>query len=84
MKIIDVRTKEEFDEMHIDGAININVQDLAKGKLPETAKDAKILVYCASGGRSEFAKHILESAGFSNVTNGGGYFAVKAMGIKGE
>ena len=84
MKIIDVRTKEEFDEMHIEGAINIDVEDISDGVVPDVSRDTPLLLYCASGGRSGMAKHILESAGFTNVTNGGGYFAVKAMGIKGE
>lgn len=77
MQIIDVRSKEEFDEGHLAGAINIDVSEMSVGKLPEVSKDTSIMVYCRSGGRSSFAKHILETSGFTDVTNGGGYESLK-------
>lgn len=76
MILIDCRTKEEYDEGHLEGAINIPVQDIMKGELGalETLpKDTEIRCYCASGARSGVAKQILESKGFKNVHNLGGF-----------
>lgn len=77
MKIIDVRSEKEFNDGHLNGAINIDVSDIVNGKLPDFPKDTSILLYCASGSRSEFAKNILLSSGFTNVVNGGGYESLK-------
>ncbi len=74
MKIIDVRSKEEFDGGHLDNAENIDVMEMMNGKLPVCDFADEIMVYCASGGRSEFAKKLLESKGYTNVKNGGSYF----------
>ncbi|WP_419581527.1 rhodanese-like domain-containing protein [Stieleria magnilauensis] len=40
-------------------------------------KDARIVVYCAVGGRAEKAKAKLEELGITNVENGGGFDDVK-------
>ena len=78
MKIIDVRSKDEYDNGHIDGAENIDVMDIMNGKLPDCSKDTPIILYCISGGRADRAKNILESVGFLNVENGGGLRDMKA------
>ncbi|MEI8337931.1 MAG: rhodanese-like domain-containing protein [bacterium] len=82
MKIIDVRTKEEFDQEHLSEAINIDVNDIVRGKFPDLSKDTQILLYCASGARSMYAKNFLESCGFINITNGGSIYTLKAQGYK--
>ena len=82
MKIIDVRTKEEFDFEHLKDAINFDVSDIASGKFPEMPRDTPILVYCASGARSAFAKQSLEWFGFSNVTDGGSLNGLNAQGFR--
>lgn len=70
--LLDVRSPEEFGGGHIDGAINIPVQQLAgrTGDLGDKGK--QIVVYCQSGGRSAMAKRLLESQGFGNVHDLGG------------
>ncbi|MCC6274839.1 MAG: rhodanese-like domain-containing protein [Leptospiraceae bacterium] len=71
-KIIDVRTKDEFQDGHYDGAINIPVNTL-NSKLGELGDKSKpIIVYCASGGRSASAAHMLKANGFADVINAGG------------
>jgi len=72
MKIIDVRTKEEYDAGHIEGALLFDVEDIKKGAFPDVDKNEAITLYCQSGYRSMMAKSFLEKAGFTNVTNGGG------------
>jgi rhodanese-related sulfurtransferase len=70
--IIDVRSPGEFSSGHIDGSINIPLDEIAK-KAPELEKKNKVLItVCRSGNRSGSAKAILEKAGLE-VYNGGAW-----------
>lgn len=71
--ILDVRTKKEFDEGHIKGAINIPVETI--GSIPPAQlrdKKQMILVYCRSGRRSKMAAQKLGTIGYENVLEFGG------------
>lgn len=71
--ILDVRTKEEYDAGHIDGAIlvpNESISDAQPELLPDL--DAEILVYCRSGNRSAQAAKKLIALGYTNVSDFGG------------
>ncbi len=71
--ILDVRTEEEFNIGHIDGAILIPDTDiLEKAEDTLTDKSATILVYCRSGRRSALAAADLVKLGYSNVYDFGG------------
>jgi phage shock protein E len=61
--LVDVRTVDEFAELHLDGARNIPVGDLG-GALGTLPKDKPIIVYCAVGSRSAAAANMLASAGY--------------------
>ncbi len=69
--LIDVRTKEEYDEEHIEGAVLHDVMSMVHGVFPQIPKSEKITLYCHSGSRSMVAKELMEKAGFTNVTDGG-------------
>lgn len=71
-QIIDVRTKAEFQQGHIKGAVNIPLNNLSN-HYAKMKKDAPVITCCASGVRSAQAKHILVSNGFTKVYNGGGW-----------
>ncbi|MEI7765720.1 MAG: rhodanese-like domain-containing protein [bacterium] len=71
MILIDVRTKEEYDAGHIDGAILFDIMDIMQGLYPNYPKDAEISLYCESGNRSMMAKIMLEKAGFTKITDAG-------------
>ena len=73
--IIDVRTPAEFASGHIDGAINIPVDQLEEGirSLRGLKKDSQILLYCRSGRRSAIGKDILQKQGFQKIIDGGGF-----------
>lgn len=66
--LLDVRTQEEFDAGHIEGATLIPVQELGL-RIEEVPQDTKVLVYCRSGKRSVTASNILVDAGYTDVYN---------------
>jgi rhodanese-related sulfurtransferase len=66
MVILDVRTVGEFESGHIEGAINVPVEELA-GRLEEIDKNDELLVYCRTGNRSGNAVNILSDAGYTKI-----------------
>lgn len=71
--ILDVRSREEFDQGHIPGAIlipNTEIEAKAADLLPD--KDQLILVYCRSGRRSKLAAQSLADLGYTNIREFGG------------
>jgi len=71
--ILDVRTQEEFDSGHIEGAILIPDYEIeSKAESVLTDKDCLILVYCRSGRRSKLASEKLVQLGYINVKEFGG------------
>lgn len=71
--IIDVRTSGEFEFAHIEGAINIPVDDI-RSRLSEIPNNKKVILYCAVGLRGYLASRILLQHGYANVYNlAGGY-----------
>ena len=69
--LIDVRTPEEFASGHIEGAVNIPVEEM-QGRLDEIPGDTPIVVYCRSGNRSATAARILTDADYAPVYDLGG------------
>jgi rhodanese-related sulfurtransferase len=65
--LVDVRSPGEFGRGHVEGAINIPVDELKRRMSELGAKDTPVVVYCASGMRSAQAKRMLEGAGFQTV-----------------
>ncbi|GJQ24044.1 MAG: hypothetical protein HBSAPP01_18340 [Candidatus Brocadia sapporoensis] len=79
--ILDVRTKEEYNECHIKGANLIPIQDLEQNvnKIP---KDKTVIVHCAKGKRSAKACGMLEDKGLKELYNmEGGINQWKAEGF---
>ncbi len=72
-QVVDVRTASEFEKNHIEGAINIHVDDIVcpESKLP-IESNRPVYVYCKTGGRSRRAAHHLKSMGY-NVTDLGAW-----------
>ena len=71
--LLDVRSKEEFEEKHIKGAILIplgELEDRVTTEIPD--KESRIFVYCRSGVRSISASETLVNLGYKNVYNLGG------------
>ena len=68
--LIDVRSPQEYNEGHLQGAISIPEYELKQRKeeLPIN-KDTKIILYCTTGKRSKRRKNKLEKMGYKNVYN---------------
>ncbi|MGB5546520.1 MAG: rhodanese-like domain-containing protein [Polyangiales bacterium] len=70
--LVDVRSTGEFSGGHIEGALNIPIQELS-GRIGELGdKSGPIVLYCQSGSRSLMAKRLLEKNGFTDVHDMGG------------
>jgi len=65
--LLDVRTPGEFAGGHIEGAVNIPVQELGQRLAELGDKDRPIVVYCRSGKRSSRAAGVLKGAGHGAV-----------------
>jgi len=70
--IVDVRTDLEYETGHIEGAVNIPVDEL-RGRLKDVPKDKKIVVYCKVGLRGYIAYRILLQHGYDVYNLSGGY-----------
>ncbi|TRZ44259.1 rhodanese-like domain-containing protein [Robertkochia solimangrovi] len=68
--LLDVRSPEEFSESHLEGAVNMDVNNDAFIKNIESLNKSKtVMVYCRTGKRSRRAATILDSLGFEKVIN---------------
>ena len=67
--MVDVRTKKEYDEKHIDGAVSLPLDDINEEKVKKITKDKYdvMIVYCKSGARSAKAVEKLNGLGYNNV-----------------
>ena len=44
--IVDVRSAEEYAQAHIQGAINLSVQQIESGQYPKPPRDKRLISYC--------------------------------------
>jgi len=72
---VDVRTPSEYAAGHLQGAVNIDVEDPSfDAKIATLDKNATYTVYCHSGRRSTLATDAMAKAGFTHVFNLSGGF----------
>lgn len=71
-QLLDVRTDEEFENGHLEGALNIPVDSL-RDRLGELDKSKTIVEYCQVGLRGYIADRILSQNGFKVLNVTGGY-----------
>ncbi|WP_373056729.1 rhodanese-like domain-containing protein [Zunongwangia sp. H14] len=68
--LIDVRTRKEFLEDHIQSARNINFNDTDfLKKFTRFNKSQALFIYCRSGARSQRAARKLAKNGFTEIYN---------------
>lgn len=83
--LVDVRTKEEFEEKHLPGAILLPVDDIKDGRLERLPdKDQTILLYCRTGRRAKDAAEYLAKKGYTNIYEIGGIIDWKGETVTGS
>ncbi|MEM0993086.1 MAG: rhodanese-like domain-containing protein [Bacteroidota bacterium] len=66
---LDARAAEEFEVSHIQQARFVGYDQFEMSRVADIPKDAKIVVYCSVGYRSEKISERLVEAGFQDVSN---------------
>ncbi len=79
--IIDIRTKEKYNDNHIPGAINIDYDDLINNHSKYLNKNDKYYLYCQKGITSKTVSQILRAYGYTIYNVIGGYesYVLKRM-----
>jgi rhodanese-related sulfurtransferase len=70
--VLDVREPSEYKKGHIDGAVNIPLNDLRK-RMGEIPKDREVWAHCFEGQRSYYAARVLSQYGYHIKNLSGGY-----------
>lgn len=68
LQVIDVRTPGEYKGGHLKNARLIPIDDF-ENRFSEIDKNKPVLLYCASGGRSEIALDTLKKAGYKKAVH---------------
>ena len=66
--LIDVRTNQEYQDYHLEGALNIQLEEIDNYKIN---KNKIVYLYCRSGRRSAIAEEIYKSQGYKAINIGG-------------
>jgi len=69
--LVDVRTPQEYSRGALPGAVNVPLQNLLVG-IQQLEKNKPIILYCASGMRSQQAAQALSIFGHAAVHDLGG------------
>ncbi|HUV04730.1 MAG TPA: FAD-dependent oxidoreductase [Armatimonadota bacterium] len=76
--LLDVRTVGEFHRGHLDGAVNIPIDEI-RSRLTELPVNKTLVVYCLTGIRSYFVCRLLRQHGYRALNLSGGYMIYCAM-----
>jgi rhodanese-related sulfurtransferase len=72
IELIDVRTREEFNDVRAVAARNVPLDTLNPTSLMQSriaSEDEPLYFICAVGGRSAYACEAMMAAGYENVVN---------------
>jgi NADPH-dependent 2,4-dienoyl-CoA reductase/sulfur reductase-like enzyme/rhodanese-related sulfurtransferase len=70
--MLDVRDPSEYRQGHIEGAVNIPLDEL-RDRMGEVPKDQEVWVYCYVGQRSYYASRALSQYGYDIKNLSGGF-----------
>ncbi len=76
--ILDVRTPKEYNSGHVEGSVNIPLQNLGEKVLKLRQGNRPVITCCASGMRSAAAARQLKSAGMEAI-NGGSWTSLQKL-----
>lgn len=75
-QVIDVRSPGEYNRMHIDGVVNIPMDEI-RSRLDELNKDIPVYVHCQTGQRSYNIAMMLKAEGFDVYNIAGSFLFAK-------
>lgn len=75
-QVIDVRTADEYNRGHIDGAVNVPMEEI-RDRLAELDKQSPVYVHCQTGQRSYNITKMLKANGFDAYNIAGSYLFAK-------
>jgi len=81
-QLVDVRNRAEFALGHIDGAVHLPVEEIARGVVDGISRTTPLIVTCAAGYRSSLAASLLKQRGFEDVANLSG--GMEAWALRGK
>ena len=84
LRVLDVRTEQEYRSHRLPNSVLIPVQELEQ-RLGELDRDANWLVHCEHGRRSLFACEVMAKAGFTKLANlrgGLAYWAGRGLPVE--
>ena len=68
--VVDVRREQEFEEGHLDNALNLPLQDMTDpALLAQFEDDQNLYIHCAGGYRSVIAASLMKKEGIHNLRN---------------
>jgi glyoxylase-like metal-dependent hydrolase (beta-lactamase superfamily II)/rhodanese-related sulfurtransferase len=68
--VVDVRREQEFEEGHLDKALNLPLQDMTDpALLAQFEDDQNLYIHCAGGYRSVIAASLMKKEGIHNLRN---------------
>jgi phage shock protein E len=82
--VLDVRTFDEFDQQHLEGAMHVDIlDDRFMERLAELELDrqAPVYLYCRTGNRSGHAARVLRQNGYTRAFNVGGLHDLVREGV---
>lgn len=68
--LLDVRSNQEYNEGHLQGAINIpdyELRNRVQREIPK--KNQLVVIYCQYGGRSRNAYNMMKNMEYTNICN---------------
>ncbi|MGK9173414.1 thiosulfate sulfurtransferase PspE [Yokenella regensburgei] len=81
---VDVRVPEQFQQEHIQGAVNIPLKDIQAGQVHSLSRDDTLYLYCNSGRQATLAQEKLQQLGYQHVINKGGMNQLNMPTIKSQ
>ncbi len=78
VSLVDVREATEFDQGHVEGAINLPLSQLRQ-RIEELPRDRPLWVYCQVGQRGYYATRTLRQSGFDAYNLTGGFKTYEAL-----
>jgi rhodanese-related sulfurtransferase len=67
--LVDIREQNEWNLGHVPDAIYIGRGVLEREVEKRVPRDAKVVLYCASGNRSALAARVMEEMGYTDVAS---------------